>query len=142
MQSISRHQLLIDSGYTHTHIHILTIRTGSILRNWACGWHTPGLKIVRLQMKDICSYKLTNPCNAIIEQRIPHNFCSKQNYWFTAKSCCSCANQIKMPILLLHQREIETYLGRDLKVLAMACGIDAANCEYSCVWSKWPRIQS
>ena len=32
--------------------------------------------------------------------------------------------------------EIETYLGGDLKFLAMVCGIDAANCEHACIWCK------
>ena len=30
--------------------------------------------------------------------------------------------------------EIETYLGGDLKFLAMDCGIDATNCEHACVF--------
>ena len=34
--------------------------------------------------------------------------------------------------------EIETYLGGDLKFLAMVCGNDAANCEHACIWCKCP----
>ena len=37
--------------------------------------------------------------------------------------------------------EIETYLGGDLKFLAMVCGIDAANCEHACVWCKCSRLE-
>lgn len=34
--------------------------------------------------------------------------------------------------------EIETYLGGDLKFLAMVCSIDAANCDHACIWCKCP----
>ena len=37
--------------------------------------------------------------------------------------------------------KIETYLGGDLKFLATVCGIDAANCEYACIWCKCPTSQ-
>jgi len=37
--------------------------------------------------------------------------------------------------------EIETYLGVDLKFLAMVCGIDAANCKHACIWCKCPKSE-
>ena len=34
---------------------------------------------------------------------------------------------------------IKFYLGGDLKFLATACGIEAANCEHACTWCKCPK---
>ena len=46
MRSISCHIMpLVINSLGGGDTHILTIRTGSILRNQASGWHAPGLKI-------------------------------------------------------------------------------------------------
>lgn len=36
------------------------------------------------------------------------------------------------------EHPIEYFLGGDMKFLAIACGIEAANSNYSCVWCKCP----
>ena len=49
---------------------------------------------------------------------------------------CSEGNEMKSITINDKTYEIETYLGCDLKFLAMVCGIDAANCKHVCIWCK------
>ena len=37
--------------------------------------------------------------------------------------------------------KLKYYLGRDMKFLAMVCGIEGATCEHSCIWCKCPKGQ-
>ena len=46
---------------------------------------------------------------------------------------CNEGRQLKSITINIKSYEIETYLGGDLKFLAMD-GIDAANCEHACVF--------
>ncbi len=39
-----------------------------------------------------------------------------------------------------HTHLVEYFLGGDMKILALACGIEAANAKYSCIWCKCPSI--
>ena len=54
---------------------------------------------------------------------------------------CNEGKQLKSITINDKSYEIETYLGGDLKSLAMVCGIDAVNCEHACVWCKCPRLE-
>ena len=51
---------------------------------------------------------------------------------------CSEGNKMKSITINDKTYEIETYLGGDLKFLALVCGIDAANCKHACIWCKCP----
>ena len=64
-----------------------------------------------------------------------------ENLAATLEDICNEGKQLKSITIDDKSYEIETYLGGDLKFLAMVCGIDAANCEHSSVWCKCPRLQ-
>ena len=52
---------------------------------------------------------------------------------------CSEAKDLEVITVKDKVYNIKFYLGGDLKFLAIACGIDAANAEYACVWCKCPK---
>ena len=64
-----------------------------------------------------------------------------ENLAAALEDICNEGKQLKSITIDDKSYEIETYLGGDLKFLAMVCGIDAANCEHACVWCKCPRLQ-
>ena len=64
-----------------------------------------------------------------------------ENLAAALEDICNEGKQLKSITINDKSYEIETYLGGDLKFLAMVCGIDAANCEHACVWCKCPRLQ-
>ena len=64
-----------------------------------------------------------------------------ENLAAALEDICNEGKQLKSITIDDKSYEIETYLGGYLKFLAMVCGIDAANCEHSCVWCKCPRLQ-
>lgn len=64
-----------------------------------------------------------------------------ENLAAALEDICSEGKQLNSITIDDKSYDIETYLGGDLKFLAMVCGIDAANCEHACVWYKCPRLE-
>ena len=52
---------------------------------------------------------------------------------------CSEARDIEVITIKDKVYNIKFFLGGDLKCLALACGIEAANSIYACVWCKCPK---
>ena len=70
--------------------------------------------------------------------KIPETY---ENLAAALEDICKEGKQMKSITINDKSYEIETYLGGDLKFLAMVCGIDAANCEHACIWCKCPKSE-
>lgn len=49
------------------------------------------------------------------------------------------ANNLKYITINVNKYDIQYFLGGDMKLLALVCGIESATSTYSCIWCKCPK---